>query len=152
LEDKIATLKTVKDEQETQEAETKQKYEAMLKIGQHYGITEKNVDNEEQIFRNKLMDEYEQLARKEKHLKNELESIEKQYKGEIKEKKRIVKEVADRKRKAQGELKQVVQDILAKAKQLDDLIGKMRGFGMGEDILNKWEQENKELIKSNEAY
>lgn len=152
LEERIAQLKVVKDEQDGQEAETKQKYEAMLKIGEHYGINEKNVDDQQQIFRNKLMDEYEQLARREKHLKGELESVEKQYKGEIKEKKRVVREMAERKEKVQGELKQVVQDILAKARQLDDLIGKMRGFGMGEDILNKWEQENKELIRNNEAY
>lgn len=58
----------------------------MLKIGEHYGITEKNIDNKDQIFRNKLLDQYHQLVRKEKLLQQEIESIEKQYKIEIKEK------------------------------------------------------------------
>jgi len=41
LDKKLTTLKTVKQEQDEQEKETKRKYEAMLKIGEHYGITEK---------------------------------------------------------------------------------------------------------------
>jgi hypothetical protein len=51
-----------------------------------------NIDNEEQIFRNKMLDEYEQLSRKEKFLRQEIESIEKQYKVEIKDKKKHIKE------------------------------------------------------------
>lgn len=152
LEAKINTLETVKREQDEQETEVKQKYEAMLRIGEHYGITEKNIDNEEQIFKNKLLDEYEQIARKEKHIKQEIESIEKQYKVELKEKKKLIKEYTDKKKTATKELSQVVKDILTKAKQLDDLIEKMRGFGMGEDILNKWSEENQELIRNNQSY
>ena len=152
LEKKIDTLKTVKEEQDEQEQETKQKYEAMLKIGEHYGINERNIDNEEEIFRNKLLEEYQQLARKEKHLQQEIDSIEKQYKIEIKEKKKLIKEYTDKKKSATKEISQAVKDILTKAKHLDDLIEKMRGFGMGEDILNKWAEENKELISKNESY
>lgn len=152
LESKIQTLEQVQKEQDEQETEITQKYEAMLRIGEHYGITEKNIDNEEQIFKNKILDEYEQVARKEKHIKSEIESIEKQYKVEMKEKKKMIKEYTDKKKAATKELGQVVKDILTKAKQLDDLIEKMRGFGMGEDILNKWAEENKELIRNNEAY
>jgi hypothetical protein len=37
----------------------------MLKIGEQYGITEKNIDNEEQIFRNKLLERYQRVVRKE---------------------------------------------------------------------------------------
>jgi hypothetical protein len=152
LEAKMNQLSTVKEEQDAQETETRQKYEAMLRIGEHYGISEKNIDNEEQIFKNKILDEYQQVARKEKHLQQEIESIEKQYKLEIKEKKKLIKEYTDKKKAATKELSQAVQDILTKAKQLDDLIEKMRGFGMGEDILNKWAQENRELVSKNEAY
>lgn len=65
--------------------------------------------------------------------------------------KKTIKELTDKK-KLTLDINQVVKDILSKAKQLDDLIEKMRGFGMGEDILNKWSEENKELIRKNEAY
>jgi hypothetical protein len=142
----------VKEEQDKQETDIKKKYEAMLRIGEHYGITEKNIDNEEQIFKNQLMDDYQQLARKEKLLQQEIDSIEKQFKVELKEKKKLIKELTDKKKKASQDIGQTVRDILAKAQQLDDLIEKMRGFGMGEDILNKWSEENKELIRKNESY
>lgn len=85
-------------------------------------------------------------------MKQEIDSIEKQYKVEIKEKKKLIKEYTEKKKNASKELKTVVQDILSKAHQLDELIEKMRGFGMGEDILNKWSQENKELIDNNQMY
>lgn len=152
MEEKIEQLNQEKQEKDIQEKEVKQKYESMLKIGEHYGITEKNIENEEEIFRNKLMDEYELVIRKEKFLKQEMESIEKQYKMEIKEKKKMIKEYTDKKKNASKELSTVVQDILSKAQQLDGLIEKMRGFGMGEDILNKWSEENKELISTNQVY
>lgn len=147
LEAKIETLKTVKQEQDEQETETKQKYTAMLRIGESYGITEKNIDNEDQIFRNKLLEKYQQLARKEKHLETEIESIEKSYKVEIKEKKKLVKEYTDKKRQLGKEIIQTISDIRAKANQLDGLITKMKGFEMGEDILNKWSEENKKLLE-----
>lgn len=59
MEEKIEQLNQEKQEKDIQEQEVRQKYESMLKIGEHYGITEKNIENEEAIFRNKLMDEYE---------------------------------------------------------------------------------------------
>lgn len=124
----------------------------MLRIGENYGITEKNIDNEEQIFKNQLLDDYQQLSRKEKLLQQEIDSIEKQFKVELKEKKKLIKELTDKKKKASQDIGQTVKDILTKAKQLDELIEKMRGFGMGEDILNKWSEENKELIRKNESY
>jgi hypothetical protein len=92
MDTKIEQLRQVKEEQDEQEKQTKVKYEKMLLIGENYGITEKNIDNEEQIFRNKMLDEYEQLSRKEKFLRQEIESIEKQYKVEIKDKKKHIKE------------------------------------------------------------
>ena len=145
-------LQSVKEEQDKQEGEIKQKYDAMLRIGEHYGITEKNIDNEEQIFKNQLLDDYQQMSRKEKHLQQEIDSIEKQFKIELKEKKKVIKELTDKKKKAAQDIGQAVKDILMKAKQLDELIEKMRGFGMGEDILNKWSEENKELMMKNESY
>ncbi|CAI2379423.1 unnamed protein product [Moneuplotes crassus] len=137
---KIEHLEKEKQEKDEQEQDIRQKYEAMLRIGEHYGINENNIDNEEDIFKNKLMEEYEKVI--------QIESMEKQYKIEIKEKKKMIKEYTDKKKNATKELGTVVNDILGKAEQLNGLIEKMRGFGMGEDILNRWAEENKQLIET----
>jgi hypothetical protein len=73
--------------------------------------------------------------------------MEKHFKTEMKEKRKMVKEFTDKKKKIGKGILEKINDIRDKGNQLEGLLKKMKGFEMGEDIINKWNEENRKLFE-----
>lgn len=147
VQNKIDGLEVIKEEQDENYQEIKERYDKLVQIGQSYGI---KLDSQGHVVTSKkaanLKKKFEEAKKQERAVRSEIESLEKHSKMEAKDKKKQLRSLTNKKNQTGKAILEKIADIRGKALELAEVI-EMKSYDIGEDLLEKWKKENERTLQ-----